>query len=770
MTRLVRAVAAVVAALVAAAAMPLPAHAQSPSPTERPDRLLLLSLPGVTWADLQDHDLPNIERLLADSAVADLAPRAVVPRPGPGAAYLTISSGSRATSDEDVDGQQLATDDESAGSTAGEIFHRRTGTAPDGDYVALAWPTLLRVNKAQPYDAVMGLLGSRLATADRGVAVIGNADGTDTIGPSYERQVGLAGVTKEGLIAAGDLSDRLVVDDPSSPFGRRLDPEAVTDAFRRAWRAPAGKEGGLVVVEGSDLARTMRYRDRVEKARYDDLWADALASTDELVGRLLQEVDLDRDAVLVVAPYNLPRDRDLMVAGLHTPAVRSGYLRSASTQRSGFLTLVDLAPTILDRLDLARPEDMEGRPAELVRSSDSYEQRVDRLVTLNRASRFREHTLFPTTMVAVLLLAVVCAAAAVVLARGAGPGWRRAVTWLALVDVAILPLSYLARFFPLEDLGYGFYWGFVIAGAVVVATGAMVVAQRLGRPRLALIAVLVLVLGVLVADVMTGSRLSLSAAFGYSPTGNSRLYGISNYSFGQVAASACLLAAFLAACRPQRRNRLLALALMGATLVVIGMPLWGSDVGGIIAFTPTILVFAALLGGWRISLRHLVVFGLVTVAAVTAFGFADLARPPEERAHLGRLFERIGHEGLRPLFDIMERKFLANLEVSTSSFWVAAIPIAVAFWIFLARYPGRPLDGVLARITTLRAGLAAAITAAVVGSLVNDSGLIVGGVTLLVVAVALAFLSLEPQPDREPQSATTEPEPDSATDAAVVAA
>ena len=769
MTRLVRGVVAgVAAALVAVTALAPPARASTssgaPQP-ERPDRLLLLSLPGVTWADLQDHDLPNLERLLADSAVADLAPRAVTMRPTPGEAYLTISAGSRSTSEEDVDGQELATDDESAGSTAGDIFHRRTGTEPDGDYVALAWPTLLRVNKREPYDAVLGLLGSRLQDADRGVAAIGNADGTDSIGPSYERQVGLAGVTKEGVIAAGDLSDHLIVDDPSSPYGRRLDPDAVTDAFRRAWRAPAGKDGGLVVVEASDLARTMRYRDRVEKARYADLWDESLAATDELVGRLLQEVDLDRDAVLVVAPYNLPRDRDLMVVGLHTPTVQSGYLKSASTQRSGFLTLVDIAPTVLDRLGVTRPVDMEGRPAELVTSGDSYERRVDRLVTLNRASRFREHTLFPTTMVAVLLLAVVCAAAAVVLARGAGPGWRRAVTWLALVDVAILPLSYLARFFPLEDWGYAFYWGFVITGSVVVATLAMVGAARLGRPRVALVAVLILVLGVLVADVMTGSRLSLSAAFGYSPTGNSRLYGISNYSFGQVAAAACLLAAFVAACRPESRNRLLALALMGATLVVIGMPLWGSDVGGIIAFTPTILVFGALLWGWRISLRHLLIGGVVTVAAVTAFGFADLARPPEERAHLGRLFERIGDEGLRPLTDVMERKFLANLEVSTSSFWVAAIPIAVAFWVFLARYPGRPLDGVLARNTTLRAGLAAAVTAAVVGSLVNDSGLIVGGVTLLVVAVALVFLSLEPSPSREPQSAST-PEPELASEAA----
>jgi hypothetical protein len=277
----------------------------------------------------------------------------------------------------------------------------------------------------------------------------------------------------------------------------------------------------------------------------------------------------------------------------------------------------------------------------------------------------------------------------------------------------------------------------------VIAVVSTVAAERLGRPRVALAIVLGLVLGVLAADVVTGSRLSLNAAFGYSPTGNSRLYGVSNYSFGQIAAAACLLAGLMAATRPARRGHVAALTLLVAVLLVIGLPLWGADVGGILAFTPTILLFAALIWGWRVGLRSVVLAGIVTVAAVTAIGFVDLARPAEERGHLGRLFERIGDEGLEPLTSVVERKLLANLQVTTSSFWVAAIPIAVAFLVFLARYPTRPLTELKWRVPTLRAGLLAACVAAVLGSLVNDSGAIVGGVTVMVVAASLVCLVLE---------------------------
>jgi hypothetical protein len=720
---------------------------------ERDQRILVISVPGLTWADIRDHDLPSIEAFLDDAALADMAPRGVSPRATPGAAYLTISAGTRATSDPLVDGQQLAVDEQSAGSTAGEIFERRTGSEPDGTYVSLAWPTLEDVNADEPYDAELGLLAETLDRAGRGAVAIGNADGTDTVGPSFERQIGLAAVTDDGVVPAGELGDDLLDSDPSRPFGRRLDNDRVMAAFQDEWRAPGGHDGGMVLVEASDLARTMRYRDRVDAARYDQLRAQALADTDALVGSLLSSIDSERDAVLMVAPYNLPGDRDLTVSALQVPDGGAGYLRSASTQRSGFLTLVDVAPTVLDVLGVDRPTGMEGRPAEVVRSGASLDDRVDRLVANNAASRFREKLLFPTTLVVVVLMTAVCAAAVVVVARGGWPKVSHAVTFAALADLAILPLSYLARGFPLEDLGIGFYWAFVLIGAVAVAGAAMAAGRHWGRPRAALVAVLILVLVVPLLDVITGSNLSLSAAFGYSPTGNSRLYGVSNYSFGQVAAASCLLAALLAA-RPEPswqrgkrppggRGRLQALALLVAVLVVIGVPIWGSDVGGILAFTPTILVFAVLVYQRRVRWRSLIIAGVLTVVAVVGFGLLDLARPEGERAHLGRLFERVGDEGLQPLIDIVERKLLANLRVTTSSFWVAAIPVAIAFIVFLARYPGRPLDALRRRIPTLQAGLVAAYLAALLGSVVNDSGAIVGGVTLMVLATALAVLVLE---------------------------
>ena len=100
-------------------------------------------------------------------------------------------------------------------------------------------------------------------------------------------------------------------------------------------------------VEASDLARALRYRPMVSASRYRALWQEALVEADDLLAGLLASVDPARDVVLVLAPYNLTGDRDLTAVGLRGPGIDAGYLRSASTQRAGFLTLVDVAPTIL---------------------------------------------------------------------------------------------------------------------------------------------------------------------------------------------------------------------------------------------------------------------------------------------------------------------------------------------------------------------------------------------------------------------------------------
>src|SRR5260221_14602003 len=63
-----------------------------------PGRVLLFSLPHVSWADIDKYadELPNLTRLLAGSGVAALTTRADQRATSLGDGYLTLAAGTRA--------------------------------------------------------------------------------------------------------------------------------------------------------------------------------------------------------------------------------------------------------------------------------------------------------------------------------------------------------------------------------------------------------------------------------------------------------------------------------------------------------------------------------------------------------------------------------------------------------------------------------------------------------------------------------------------------
>ena len=86
------------------------------------------------------------------------------------------------------------------------------------------------------------------------------------------------------------------------------------------------------------------------------------------MGALLDEVDPARDAVVVVSPYGSRVSKGLTVVGVRAPGVEPGLMKSSSTRRNGFVLLADVAPSILQLLDVPRPE-VDERPG--VRGRDA---------------------------------------------------------------------------------------------------------------------------------------------------------------------------------------------------------------------------------------------------------------------------------------------------------------------------------------------------------------------------------------------------------------
>lgn len=731
MRRRLGALAVLLLAAVAAAVPTGAADAQRPG-----GRVLVLAMPTLGWADLHRGDTPNLDDLVDGSATGVLSVRNVVRRTDAGDGYAAISAGTRARGVAES-GQVLEPEEDFFGVSAGSVFRRNTGDEPGPGMVVLPFPAIVGRNASLDFDAEVGALGQALADAGVPRAVIANADGRYALGsPTFDRHAGIALADERGVVPAGAVSDRLIQEDPLAPFGVSYDPTAVVTSFRAAWGA-----GGVVLVEGSDLARADRYRSLATAEQRVRLRTEALRRTDQLVGELLAEVDTDRDSVLLVGPYHSAAHPHLTVAALRTPEIDGGALRSASTRRAGFVTLVDVGPTILDLAGVDRPDTMEGRRFESSGGASSGPARARELADIDVASRYRDSMVAPVATLFVVLQAVLWVAAAFALNRGRRIH-RRAVAFAALVMLGYLPATYLAGLIPFHEAADAAYYAFVFGVALVVATAAAVLGRW--RPLDPLILVLAAVFGLLAVDMLLGAPLQINTVFGYSATVGGRFAGMGNLAYGQFAGAAFLLCGLVSR-RLAGRSYATAAALgvLVLAIAIDGVPFWGSDVGGVLAFVPAVGVTASRLVGRRVRLRSVALWGAGAIVVLGTFATIDLSRPADKRTHLGRLVESVSDQGWASFATVVTRKLGANFSVIASSVWTAMVPIVLCFVVYLLwRAPGR----IKAIRDTLPESLPGLAVVGFLGFALNDSGIAVPGVLLGVVNASLVHLTVRTLP------------------------
>lgn len=731
------AVAAVLAAVATLA--PAGAGAVEDKADEEPEvrRLLVLSLPHVTWEAYDEADSPNLDALLEDASVGGLAVRVKRRKTDVVTGYPTIGAGTRAVgTPQSV--LAFGRDEAFEGGHASDVYERRMGHGSDADVLFLSTPALAARQARELFDAEVGALGDALAGAGIHRAVVGNAD-TDTERPEeheYGRALALALADGEGRVPGGRVDQGLLRRDPDRAFGLALDHDRVEEAFEREWQGRA-----VVLVEASDLIRGEDYRRFVRESARDAMSARLIEDADRLAGRLLRHVDLARDGVLVIGPASPTQQPELTVVGLRRPGGRPSLIRSATTRRDGFVTIYDVGAGIVDLMGVDRPDSMEGRPLEEGRRGGDFEDRKEFVIRENAEALFRDDAVgVMSALVVALQLALSFVAWLVLRFRR----FERARSWVAaaaLTILAMLPMTYLAGTVDFAGPGFAAYVPFVLAGAAAIGAAAW----ALGRGDAVTSAgwVLFVVLGVIVGTtVFSDTELLFNTAFGDSPIVAGRFSGINNLTFAQLAAAGILLAVLLAHVVGGRRGVATALGLLALLLVVDGLPAWGADVGGVLTAVPAFGYVAYRLWGARVRPRTLVVIGAATMAAIAAFTAYDLSLPEEERTHLGRLYEQVEAQGGGAFVTVVLRKAAANLRVITSSIWLLMVPGALSFAAYLLWRRPRFVQVVESRIPTVNVALGGLLVAGVLGFALNDSGIAVPGMILGVLNPLLVHVSM----------------------------
>ncbi len=665
--------------------------------------VVIIGVPGLRWSDLHETGTPTLWALTGRGSAGALSVRTTTAATCPVDGWLTLSAGQRA---------RLA-----HGSCALPPAPARAGA----NVSVPGFDAMRRDNAHTQYEAKLGLLGD---SVHRGGGC------TMAVGPG-------------GVFGAADTRgrvDRYVASiDQVTDWSQCALVVVDVDAVFRAY-INAG-----VDATGAQVPLSPEQR------------AGAATRADQQIGRVLTALPAGT-TVLVAGLSDTGSAAHLRVAlsarapfGTLTGDQRGGgYLTSNATRRPGLVTLTDLTSTALRDLGLRQPAAAIGRPwrsepaPPATTTADKREALDDEDVAARSVSRLQA-PFFILLFGAQLLLYGV---ASVLLRRRRTGGRSRVLAGMRVVALAAgaVPVaSFLANVVP--------WWRSMhpaptLIMCVLGATAAVTALALAGPWRRSLIAPALVIAGVsalvLGIDVLTGSHLQLNSLMGYTALVGGRYYGFGNIAFAVFATSAILVAAWLAD-RPLREGRRAAAVgvVVAAGLVAValdGWPGWGSDFGGVLAIVPGTAVLAFMIAGRRLSPLTVGLIGAAAVGAVLAIAFADSMRPVTEQTHLGRFWDEL-LDGTA--WGVIGRKIVAMLY--SLRYWQFTV-IAVGALCFLFFVLARPLKlraAVLAdaytRAPTLRPALMAALTTAVVGTAVNDSGVVVAAIALgLAVPLTLA--------------------------------
>jgi hypothetical protein len=418
---------------------------------------------------------------------------------------------------------------------------------------------------------------------------------------------------------------------------------------------------------------------------------------------------------VVVSTVSPPREPVHLGAFAVSPAcgLGTGRLVSPSTHQPGYVTLTDVAPTVLSLAGVPVPETLfDGGPVQVSGATTVADLLAqDREAIVGRRS---EHPVMWTLIVANLL--------GVLLALSRPSSRRFVVAFLLALPASTL----LVMAIPWASAG-------VVGGVAVILAIAGVLAgvatlAVAGRDDMTLLVGGLCVLTVLVigVDAATGGRLELNSPLANNTIYAGRFTGMGNVPYGFFV-GACIASGMLALRRWTSRAVVpLAIGLVAAA-IVDGAPFFGADVGGVLAAVPAFGLLVLLASG-RFTVRHLAILGVAGIGFIGTFAAVDVVGGGSRETHIGRTLT-----GGR-LADAVARKGLAALQ-SFSGNWfgllvLLAIVVAVVLWHRVPR--DRPVV----------AGFWAFVVAATLGTLLNDSGVAVGG-AMAAVAIPV-FLALAP--------------------------
>jgi hypothetical protein len=426
-----------------------------------------------------------------------------------------------------------------------------------------------------------------------------------------------------------------------------------------------------------------------------------------------------------------PRGKEVLAPLIwYHPGGTGGLLYSPTTRREGIVSNVDLAPTVLEALNVPPTDRMLGRPMRVVSGSiDDFFQKMERVHTIYRM-RASVISAFIVFQIVVLLSSLVIL-------------WRRWYRFWGVIQgllIAMLILPFLLLFISGAMIPHT--WGFLLVVGILAVIFTFVLRRMPVIP-------LLLVLGLLgcipvVFDGVFGGGLIEQSFLGYDPIKGARYYGIGNEYMGIVIGSAILAcAAWLEHRRTVRRLTVAVFFLV--LLIFFAAPFWGTNAGGALAaavgFGMAYYRFFHRKRGdqWYWIALLFLGLGMVFLVGVNLL-FTD------QPSHIGRALSYLWSGDVDEIAHIIMRKLEVNLRLLRVSSWGKALITSLFVLTLISYRPFRGLKWMKTHYPKLYNGFASIGVGALAALALNDSGLVSAATAMIYAVVPFLIIAFREWP------------------------
>ena len=711
-----------------------PLTANASNPQQQSPKVVIVSMPRVTWSMLEDIRIPNIDNLIENGSSGSLS----ILTPGGAKSlengYVTIAAGNRAGAAPAQDTTFFMRNEEVNNQLSQNIFRDERGQVPgDGEAFALGYEKTIVENSRGLYKPDIGAFTSALEAGNKTISVIGNADMcTRQIMGCSQRAIAYLGSDRNGVVKNGDISRDLLNDDLS--LNMKLVEEKTLTSI---------KEHDVSAVECSNIEKADNDRSSSVAMVSDELIKQSIMDCDKLIGKITEKIDLNKDRIFIVSPAS-PRTKEQLTVFISAgKGISPGYAISGITRRKGIVSLADIAPTILDFYNIETPNTMEATLLDWVKSSETVTQKKESFIDVNKKSTLRDSAFVKVAATFILVIFL-----SVILSLSAYKKFKKLkiyavfLSWMSLVMPTI---AFLMAPFMLALSKPIIVYLFFVSSSILVSVGCYFAMKKYGTSMVVLW-ICATTLTVQIVDIIFSGNLQLNSLFGYSAIIAGRFAGFGNLAFSIVAISSVVLVAMikqLSRTRPYLNKKWVNIAILAMLIFVLimdGLPYFGSDVGGVLSLTPMVFIVGLMMYEKRLSIKTIIYALLITLATLTAFSLFDLSRPLSERTHLGRFVKVVLNGEGRT---IIERKILSNLHILTNSLTATVVIIATIFLIFLFLKPEKFVKEMSLLNPGFRYIVYPGLVVGLLGMLLNDSGVAIPGMMLSIAAPTIALLSFE---------------------------